>query len=648
MCGIAGFFESSVSRFSYKPNVILRDMAATIGHRGPDAEGVWFDGARVGLAHRRLSIVDLSSSGNQPMISEDGRYVLIFNGEIYNYVELSNELPLEARRSESDTAVLLSAIQQWGVEESLKRVVGMFAFAVLDRHHSHLYLARDRFGEKPLFYGWQGNTFLFGSELKSMSAHPSWNGEVDRNSLGLFIQYGYVPLPFSIWKGIKKLQPGSFIKISIGTRPGFIPDRNVFWRAATYQNINVVHNYDDSIAIDQLESKLRDILSRQMRADVNVGAFLSGGIDSSTLVALMQSQSSRPVQTFTIGFAESDYNEAKYAKAIASYLGTDHSELYVSPKDAMSIIPRLSHVYDEPFGDVSQIPTYLISSLARNSVKVSISGDGGDELFGGYNRHVWGAAGFKKMFYVPRMIRYALSEVLTSVSPERLDRLGRILPQVLRQPMFGDRVHKLARVLSSHSPDQVYRGLTSHEEDPPSLVILDSADDLTIDSWAQEELSLLSSGSFIERMMFHDVVSYLTDDILCKVDRASMASGLETRMPFLDHNLAEFLWSLPETMKVRGREGKWLLRQVLYRHIPRTLVERPKQGFGVPIDSWLRGPLRDWAEELLDNSRIKSEGFFHAQTIEKKWQEHISGRRNWQYWLWNVLTFQAWRETWCG
>ena len=648
MCGIAGFVESALSGGIVDVKQIALDMANALHHRGPDDGGVWIDGAGVALAHRRLSILDLSPAGDQPMVSEFGRYVLVFNGEIYNHLDLRKELQRETWRGHSDTETLLTACEAWGIEATLKRTVGMFALALWDKQKKLLTLARDRFGEKPLFYGWQGSSFLFGSELKSLVKHPAWRGEVDRDALAQFIRYGYVPLPRSIWRGVAKLPPGSFLTLSAEAPAGVLPEPTFYWRALHVANSTIREDLSDREAVDEFDLRLRQTIAGQMIADVPLGAFLSGGVDSSAVVAIMQALSTRLVRTFTIGFAEGDYNEAEYAKAVAIHLGTEHTELYVSSADAMALIPRLPDMYDEPFADVSQIPTHLVAAMARKSVTVILSGDGGDEMFGGYNRYILGPSLWQDLRKVPLGIRRMAAHGISAVSPACWDSVGCLLPRRLRQPMLGDRAHKLASIMTSASADELYRRLVSHERNPESIVVNGQEDRPGSGLWAEHEMHLLLRADFSERMMFNDQVGYLTDDILCKVDRAAMAANLETRVPFLDHRLAEFAWQLPLNMKIRDGQGKWLLRQVLYRYVPKALIERPKQGFGVPIDAWLRGPLRDWAEDLLDESRLRREGYFHAAPIRLKWEEHLSGRRNWQYWLWNVLMFQAWRERWCS
>jgi asparagine synthase (glutamine-hydrolysing) len=645
MCGLAGFLATSTDA---NLEARARRMSDSLVHRGPDDAGVWADAsAGVALAHRRLAILDRTPAGRQPMMSECGRYIIVFNGEIYNHLDLRKELRQESWRSHSDTETLLAACHAWGIQKVLQRAVGMFALALWDRYKHSLTLARDRFGEKPLFYGWQGGSFLFGSELKALAAHPDWRAEVDRQALALFLRYGYVPSPLSIWQGIAKLPPGSLLTLPRDTPVGVLPTPISYWRALEAAHASIRNDLDDQTATDELDRRLRQTIAGQMVADVPLGAFLSGGVDSSTVVALMQAQSARPIRTFTIGFDEGDYNEAQYARAVAAHLGTEHTELYVSPDDAMGVIPRLPAMYDEPFGDVSQIPTYLVAMMAQQHVTVSLSGDGGDELFGGYNRYFLGSSLWSGMRWLPLGLRRLAAQGIIAVSPACWDSFGRMLPKRLRQPMVGDRAHKLASIMTATSADDVYRWLISQERDPESVVVAGRESRLDRELWADYEMRLLQRSDFSDRMMFNDLVSYLTDDILCKVDRAAMAASLETRAPFLDHRIAEFAWQLPPNMKIRDGQGKWLLRQVLYRYVPRALIERPKQGFGVPIDAWLRGPLRDWAASLLDESRLVSEGFFNAAPIRLKFEEHLSGRRNWQYWLWNVLMFQAWREKWC-
>lgn len=644
MCGIAGVLRPHCD--AQHLSAVVAGMANTLAHRGPNAGDVWVDAETgIGLGHRRLAVLDLSQTGAQPMHSEGRRFVLVFNGEIYNHQELRRMLDGRLWRGHSDTETLLTAIEAWGIEATLERMVGMFAIALWDRERHELTLARDRLGEKPLYYGWQDGVFLFGSELKALTAFPAWRSEVDRGALALYLRYGYVPTPHTIWHGVFKLPPGSYLRVTRESLTAALPAPTFYWRAAEIASRPVDDRLDEAAAVSGLDARLRQAIAGQMIADVPLGAFLSGGVDSSTIVALMQAQSSRPVRTFTIGFDEDDYDEARHAKAVSAHLGTEHTELYLGAADVMAVIPRLADIYDEPFGDSSQLPTYLVAAMAREHVTVCLSGDAGDELFGGYNRYFWGRSLWSRMQGVPRGLRRLAGFGMRSVSPRSWDRLGRHLPRRLRQPTLGDRMHKLAGIMDVASADELYLRLISQVDDSQSIVI----GAYEQPTWADSEADCFAlserGADFTERMMFHDQVGYLCDDILVKVDRAAMAVSLETRIPFLDHRLLEFAWSLPLRMKIRNGQGKWLLRQVLYRYVPQALIERPKQGFGVPLDSWLRGPLRDWAEDLLDESRLRREGYFQPEPIRQKWREHLSGRRNWQHWLWNVLMFQLWLST---
>jgi len=629
-------------------------MADALHHRGPDDSGVWVDPeAGIALGHRRLSIIDLSLQGQQPMRSANGRYVISFNGEVYNHKVLRRELEGEFEatgghsfRGHSDTEVMLEAISHWGLEPAVKRFVGMFGFALWDRTERALYLVRDRLGIKPLFYGLCGKTLLFGSELKALRRHPAFNAAVDRNALALYLRHSYVPVPHSIYEGVSKLRPGTILRVS-RSDAARIPDPMEFWSARDAAEWNREADFPSANeAVDELEDVLKDAVKMRMEADVPLGAFLSGGIDSSTVVALMQAQSTRPVKTFTIGFSERGYNEAVAAKIVAEHLGTEHSELYVTPQQAMEVIPRLPTLYDEPFSDVSQIPTFLVSELARRDVTVSLSGDGGDELFAGYNRYFWGNSIWNKVGWMPRAVRGGLASLLKSVSPPTWDALfgamGRVLPGKVTKRSPGDKLHKLANVLDVKNRETMYLNLVSHWKDPSSVVRHASEPPTVItdrSSWAR-------LSDFTELMMYLDQVSYLQDDILVKLDRASMGVSLEARVPLLDHRVVEFAWRVPLSMKIRDGQSKWLLRQLLDRYVPRELVERQKMGFGVPIGDWLRGPLRDWAESLLAERRLEEEGFFNPGPIRKKWEEHILGKRSWQHYLWDVLIFEAWLEEW--
>ena len=652
MCGLSGFVAAAPLHERGKQQALVRRMTDTISHRGPDDAGYWCDVERgVALGHRRLSILDLSPAGHQPMHSPSGRYVMVFNGEIYNHLQMRRQLESGARapdwRGHSDTETLLAGFDAWGIQETVERAVGMFAFAVWDRHGGVLTLGRDRIGEKPLYYGWQGRganaAFLFGSELKALRAHPAFEGRIDRDALCLQLRYSYIPAPYSIYRGIAKLAPGSLLTVSAQARE---PRLTSYWSGARQAVAGAAAPFAGSAAqaVDTLEGLLRQAVHDQMIADVPLGAFLSGGVDSSTVVALMQAQSARPVKTFSIGFHEEGYNEAEYAKAVAAHLGTEHTELYVQAESARALIPRLQSVYDEPFSDSSQLPTILVSQLARQHVTVSLSGDAGDELFCGYNRYQFAARLWKTVDAAPLPLRRLAARGIARVPVETWNRLARrtarFLPQSLRFANTGDKLHKGAQVLSNATLDQLYLGLVSHWEDPAALVI-----------GAREAPALLRGDTpallgldGIQRMMALDLLTYLPDDILVKVDRAAMSVSLETRIPFLDHRVVEFAWQLPQSMKLRDGVSKWALRQVLYKYVPPALIERPKMGFGVPIGSWLRGPLREWAQDLLDESRLRSEGYFDPVQLRRKWHEHLSGQRNWQYHLWDVLMFQSWLE----
>ena len=643
MCGIVGILASSESIKSIFPEVVRR-----LAHRGPDDSGTWFDeAAGLGLGHARLSILDLSPAGHQPMHSACGRYVIVFNGEIYNHLVLRQQLGEHAPvwRGHSDTETLLACFSAWGVAKTLKATVGMFAIALWDRQEKKLLLARDRLGEKPLYYGFVGGAFVFASELKALTLLPGFSGEIDRGALALLLRHNAIPAPHCIYQGLAKLPPGMWLELGVDqARQRSRPALQAYWSAVEVAMAGVANPLafaSDAEAVDALEAELARSVAGQMLADVPLGAFLSGGVDSSTVVALMQAQSSRPVKTFSIGFREEGYDEAVFAAAVARHLGTEHTELYVSPEDALGVIPRLPTLYDEPFSDSSQIPSFLVAQLARERVTVSLSGDGGDELFGGYSRYFLAARLWRKIERMPQSLRSAAARLILALPPPTWDALYALaapfIPPNRRWPAPGDKLHKGAALLNCDNGTALYRGLVSHWD--PAGVVLGAAEPATLLSGALPALP-----SFSEQMMLLDAISYLPDDILVKVDRAAMAVSLETRVPLIDHRVFEFAWRLPMHYKVRGGTGKWLLRQVLYKHVPRELIDRPKMGFGVPIDSWLRGPLREWAESLLSESRLRQEGYFNPAPIRQKWLEHQSGARNWQYHLWDILMFQAWLE----
>jgi len=644
MCGFVGFFGGDSHFNKGNSEAVLKCMADKIINRGPDDDGYWFNSEKnIGLGHRRLSIVDLSPAGHQPMHSASDRYVIAFNGEIYNHTQIRKELMASSVtpvwRGHSDTETLLAGFDAWGIEATVKRASGMFAFAVWDNNENILVLGRDRIGEKPLYYGWQGDAFLFGSELKSFKQHPNFRAEINRDSIAILLRHNYIPAPYSIYQGISKLEPGCLLSVSSTTKE---PKVWSYWSSsdAIVAGVQVPFTGTPDDAVDELERLAKLAIKQQMMGDVPLGAFLSGGIDSSAVVALMQTQSTRPVKTFTIGLHEEGYNEAVHAKAVAKHLGTDHTELYVTSEEAMSVIPDLPTLYSEPFSDSSQIPTFLVSKLAKQHVTVSLSGDAGDELFCGYNRYQMTNNLWNKLSMLPVPLRTVLANGINSISPQAWNNLATYMPGAKRFNNIGDKLHKGAGVLASRSVDELYLGLVSAHRDPAVLVV-----------GAKEPSTLLSGNapdliglSDIQRMMALDLMTYLPDDILVKVDRAAMGVSLETRVPFLDHHIVEFAWSLPQSIKLKEGQTKWPLRQVLYRHVPRKLIERPKMGFGIPIDKWLRGPLRGWAESLLDEGRLRREGFFHPGPIRSLWSEHLSGKRNFAGLLWSILMFQAWLE----
>ena len=637
MCGIAGILDNS-GRLPLEG--VARSMTAALVHRGPDGEGIWLDArAGVALGHRRLAVVELSELGAQPMHSADGRFVVVFNGEIYNYRELRSQLaPYHAFRSSSDTEVLLAAICTWGLERSLAQFNGMFAFALWDRRDRKLYLARDRAGEKPLYYGHIASSFVFGSELRALGAHPTGLGNLNREALREYFRFGYVPAPHSIHTGIAKLPPGCFLEV---TADGTVSDPVRYWSAESAVIIGLSDplSCSEERAAEQLEELLSDAVRLQTSADVPVGAFLSGGIDSSTVVALM-CRHERRVRTFTIGFGEGAYNEAGHAREVARHLGTVHTTFELTPSDAMAVIPKLATIYSEPFADASQIPTYLVSAQARRHVTVALSGDGADELFGGYNRYFWADSIWRAIRPLPRVIRRMLGGLLLRIPVGMLNSsvgaLYPLLPASARVRNPGDKLHKIAHIVSAGDADEVYRRLVTNCTEP-LLAELDS-------NVSVPPAGRYSALPFQSRMMLIDSLTYLPDDILVKVDRASMANSLEVRAPFLDRRVMEFAARLPLNLKARNGRGKWLLRRVLSKYVPPELVERPKAGFAIPLDSWVRGPLREWVEDLISEKRLREEGLFRPAVVRRQWREHLSGTRNWIAPLWSVLMFQAWNE----
>ncbi len=642
MCGITGFIDFARHNSDVDIQTIVAKMMSRLTHRGPDSSGMWTDAsAGVALGHQRLAILDLSAAGHQPMISANGRYHLVFNGEIYNFLALRSELSKRGHRfqGDSDTEVMLAAFSQWGVPKAVQSFVGMFAFALWDRLKQTLCLGRDRVGEKPLYYGRVKNTFLFASELKALQVHPEWEGHIDRNALHLFMQHSYIPAPLSIYQGIFKLLPATILTIN-PTKPNAL-DRSQTYRSLTNvmeQGNRTRFSGTETDAREHLDHLLRETIRQQMIADVPLGVFLSGGTDSSTIAALMQTESATPVKTFTLGFHEGTHNEAIDAKAVAQHLGTDHTEMYVTPQDAKDVIPKLPLIYDEPFSDPSQIPTLLLAQLAKQDVTVCLSGDGGDELFCGYNHYFQCKLIWNILQYTPFHIQKLVSFALKSIINRKWD--YRLFPPGIRSFLTVERLYKLSEMLLAKDLPTMYWVLISHILGQESLVMgLDEAETCF------KPLNQTLDADALSYMMYTDMSYYLPDDILVKVDRASMAKSLEVRVPLLDHRIVEFVWSLPIRMKYRPRQRKWLLRQILNQYVPARLIERTKMGFGVPIGQWLREPLKDWVETLLEKRRLHQEGFFNPQPIRKKWKEHLSGQRQWQYDLWNVLMFQVWLES---
>jgi asparagine synthase (glutamine-hydrolysing) len=618
-------------------------MGEELRHRGPDDAAVWVDEKRgVALSHRRLSIIDLSSAGQQPMVSRSGRSVLVYNGEVYNYRQLRKEL--EARgarfRSESDTEVVLEGCELWGVEETCRRLVGMFAFGIWDVQRGELKLVRDRLGIKPLHWGVLGGGVAFASELRALRCHPAWVGSVDRSSLTLFLRRNCIPAPRTIYEGVFKLEPGCVLTVTDArsTRiQRFWALEGVVHRARSER----LEGVSDAEGLELVEQALERAVRDRMVADVPLGAFLSGGIDSSTVVALMQRQSDRPIRTFSLGFPDRDHDEAPFAQRVASHLGTDHTEFYVTAAEALAVIPELPQIFDEPFGDSSQVPTFLVSRLARQQVTVAMSGDGGDEVFGGYNRHRIAGSGLGRFFGLPMPARRSLQSILLAVPTDRWDRIIEHGPARYRERRLADNIHKFAGVLDASSWGELHELLTSHWRQPSAIVLggyepRSPFTDPAIGAMLADPM---------ERMIYLDTITYLPDDILTKVDRASMSVSLEARVPLLDHRLVELLWRLPSDFRLRNGETKWALRRILYKHVPKELLDRPKHGFGIPIGTWLRRPLRDWAEQLLESSRLANEGYFDPAPIRALWSEHLSGRGAWQFHLWDVLMFQAWLES---
>lgn len=643
MCGLAGFLDFSKSSSAQVGLSIAQSMAQHIHRRGPDDGGAWVDeDAGVALAHRRLSIIDLSQAGHQPMKSASGRYVIAYNGEVYNFTDIKTELETGgvAFNGHSDTEVLLEAIARWGVEKTLPRLIGMFAFAVWDRETRTLTLARDRLGIKPLYWGQHGQTILFASEPQCFFAHPNFKAEVDRQALTGLVGFNYVPGSGSIFQNVSKLEPGTIVVVG--------PDGNAvtsrYWDVVEVVRAGLrspfMGSWDE--AETELERLLSDSVQRRMVSDVPLGALLSGGVDSSVVAALMQQASTTPVKTFSIGFAEDDFNEATHAKAVADHLGTEHHELYVTGQDALDVIPNLSRMYAEPFADSSQIPTYLVSAMARQHVTVALSGDGGDEVFAGYNRYQAANGMWPKLSPLPLPLRQLAAGMIGCVPENAWGRAALMLPKSRRPPQLADKMTKFAQLMGARDLDAFYARVVKMWDEPASAVV--GGAEVLSRAWQNGVNEAVSDP--VQRMQVRDLMTYLPDDILTKVDRASMAVGLEARVPILDHRVVEFAWSLPKDMKLSAGETKRILRGVLYRHVPKDLIERPKMGFGIPLGEWLRGPLREWAENLLSEKALKDAGLFEPGVVRKKWQRHIAGATSEHHGLWSVLMAQDWHQTW--
>lgn len=645
MCGLTGFLSKTDSFRESDSLDILKSMCNSLSHRGPDSEGMWINiEDKVALGHRRLSIQDLSQAGHQPMLSDDNRYVIVFNGEIYNHLEIRSDIESELSeirwKGHSDTETLLKAIEVFGWEDSLKRLIGMFSIALWDSKVKRLYLARDRFGEKPLYYGWQGETFLFGSELKPLTLHPAFEKKLNKGAIGLLLKHGYIPTPYSIWENIYKLPAAHYLILTEDSSR--TPESICYW---SFKNIveetsSNKLEINDTHAVNNLEVLLTQSIKRQMVSDVPLGALLSGGVDSSLVAALMQDVSDQPIKTFSIGFEDPRFDESKHAEAVANHLGTEHTTLIMKPSDLLDLVPDIAKIYDEPFADDSQLPTTIVSRLAKQHVTVALSGDAGDEIFGGYSRYYLLDQIWDKISILPYSLRNRLTKLLIIIKPEQSDLLLRWLFNKLNHSSLPDKIYKLGERLENvNSLEELYLSYVSEIREPINLIKdLDGLPEYLLGSpehWPK-------TAHPIEKLMSIDTLTYLTDAILVKVDRAAMSTSLELRAPLLDHNLVKYAWQLPFDFKYREGQTKWILRKILYKHVPKELIERPKQGFGVPLNDWLRGPLKEWAEELLSTHYLEEQNIFNVQEVRTMWSQHLLGTRQYGARLWSILMFQAW------
>ena len=652
MCGLTGFYHGSIFSSADTVQEHLKKMTDAIRHRGPDSEGFWHDlDDGIAFGHRRLSILDLSDAGHQPMLSDDDRYIIVFNGEIYNHLEIREEIERDFSdinwNGHSDTETLLKAIQLFGWEEALEKLIGMFAIALWDSEDKQLYLARDRFGEKPLYYGWQNDSFLFGSELKAITQHSAFEKQIEKGAVPILMKHGYIATPYSIWKGIYKLPAAHYLKID---KNNLNPKSVCYWsfNGIVEQSQKDELSITDDKAIEDLEELLTTSIKRQMLADVPLGALLSGGIDSSLVVALMQKVSNQPVKTFSIGFDDPKFDESKHAEAVAKHLGTDHTTLIMTPDDMLELVPEIAKIYDEPFADSSQLPTTIVSRLAKQHVTVALSGDAGDEIFGGYNRYFFATKVWSVYRAFPAPLRKYMLKSVFLLKPVQWDKIFGGLFRKKGIVFFGDKLYKLAQRLEGvNSFDDLYLSLVTEKHHLHKILNKDLDDDLIY--LLNDKKSWPNTASKVERMMAVDTLTYLTDDILTKVDRAAMSTSLELRAPFLSHPIAEYAWKLPLSKKIRDGKGKWILREILYKYVPQELIDRPKQGFGIPIDDWLRGPLKEWAEDLLLNPELLTHNIFNDNELQSYWQDHVDGRRQLGSSLWSILMFQAWyRENFYG